>query len=66
MLNPFGVFKLSVTSFSLQPPYTGENRKLTFERIMKGKLHLPPYLSPDARDLIKKLLKVKDLYTYYY
>ncbi|KAF2354294.1 Protein kinase C-terminal [Trinorchestia longiramus] len=39
------------------PPYTGETRKITFERIMKGKLHLPPYLSPDARDLIKKLLK---------
>uniref|UniRef100_A0A2P2HX76 non-specific serine/threonine protein kinase n=1 Tax=Hirondellea gigas TaxID=1518452 RepID=A0A2P2HX76_9CRUS len=39
------------------PPYTGETRKLTFERIMRGRLHLPPYLSPDARDLIKKLLK---------
>lgn len=39
------------------PPYSGDTRKATFERIMRGKLHLPPYLSPDARDLIKKLLK---------
>ncbi|XP_018907623.1 ribosomal protein S6 kinase beta-1 isoform X3 [Bemisia tabaci] len=39
------------------PPYTGENRKRTIERIMKGRLYLPPYLSSDARDLIKRLLK---------
>jgi p70 ribosomal S6 kinase len=28
-------------------------RKKTIEKILKGKLNLPPYLTPDARDLIK-------------
>lgn len=41
-----------------QPPFTAENRKKTIEKILKGKLNLPPYLTPDARDLIRKLLKV--------
>ena len=35
------------------PPFTAENRKKTIEKILKGKLNLPPYLTPDARDLIK-------------
>ncbi|XP_013787127.1 ribosomal protein S6 kinase beta-1-like [Limulus polyphemus] len=39
------------------PPFTAENRKKTIERILKCKLNLPPYLTPDARDLIRKLLK---------
>ncbi|KAG7174078.1 Ribosomal protein S6 kinase beta-1-like [Homarus americanus] len=39
------------------PPFTAENRKKTIEKILKGKLNLPPYLTPDARDLIRKLLK---------
>ncbi|XP_017775402.1 PREDICTED: ribosomal protein S6 kinase beta-2 isoform X2 [Nicrophorus vespilloides] len=39
------------------PPFTAENRKKTIERILKGKLYLPPYLTSDARDLIRKLLK---------
>jgi p70 ribosomal S6 kinase len=39
------------------PPFTAENRKKTIERILKGKLNLPPYLTPDARDIIRKLLK---------
>ncbi|KAJ6665575.1 hypothetical protein lerEdw1_003418 [Lerista edwardsae] len=34
-----------------------ENRKKTIDKILKGKLVLPPYLTPDARDLIKKFLK---------
>ncbi|KAG8522704.1 Ribosomal protein S6 kinase beta-2 [Galemys pyrenaicus] len=41
----------------LQPPFTAENRKKTMDKIIKGKLALPPYLTPDARDLIKKFLK---------
>ncbi len=32
-------------------------RKKTIEKILKGKLNLPPYLTPDARDLIRKFLK---------
>ncbi|KAJ8281307.1 hypothetical protein GJAV_G00066030 [Gymnothorax javanicus] len=39
------------------PPFTAENRKKTIDKILKCKLSLPPYLTPDARDLIKKLLK---------
>ena len=40
------------------PPFTAENRKKTIEKILKGKLSLPPYLTADARDLVRKLLKV--------
>ncbi|XP_049786907.1 ribosomal protein S6 kinase beta-1 [Schistocerca gregaria] len=39
------------------PPFTAENRKKTIEKILRGKLVLPQYLTPDARDLIRKLLK---------
>ncbi|RMB98081.1 hypothetical protein DUI87_25559 [Hirundo rustica rustica] len=42
---------------SLAPPFTAENRKKTIDKILKGKLVLPPYLTPDARDLLKKFLK---------
>ncbi len=41
----------------IQPPFTAENRKKTIEKILKGKLLLPHYLTADARDLIRKLLK---------
>jgi len=39
------------------PPFTAENRKKTIEKILRGKLHLPPYLTCDARNLIRNLLK---------
>ncbi|CAL8329140.1 unnamed protein product [Merluccius merluccius] len=39
------------------PPFTAENRKKTIDKILKCKLNLPPYLTVDAKDLIKKLLK---------
>uniref|UniRef100_A0A671V063 Ribosomal protein S6 kinase beta-2 n=1 Tax=Sparus aurata TaxID=8175 RepID=A0A671V063_SPAAU len=39
------------------PPFTAENRKKTIDKILKCKLNLPPYLTIDARDIIKKLLK---------
>ncbi|KAL0629765.1 Ribosomal protein S6 kinase beta-2 [Plecturocebus cupreus] len=39
------------------PPFTAENRKKTMDKIIKGKLVLPPYVTPDARDLVKKFLK---------
>uniref|UniRef100_A0A669EGK6 Ribosomal protein S6 kinase n=1 Tax=Oreochromis niloticus TaxID=8128 RepID=A0A669EGK6_ORENI len=41
----------------LIPPFTGENRKKTIDKILKCKLSLPPYLTQEARDLLKKLLK---------
>lgn len=39
------------------PPFTAENRRKTIDKILKGRLTLPAYLSNEARDLIKKLLK---------
>ncbi|XP_022110503.1 ribosomal protein S6 kinase beta-1-like isoform X1 [Acanthaster planci] len=39
------------------PPFTAENRKKTIDKILKGKLNLPPYLTHDARDLLRRLLK---------
>uniref|UniRef100_A0A665VKP4 Ribosomal protein S6 kinase n=1 Tax=Echeneis naucrates TaxID=173247 RepID=A0A665VKP4_ECHNA len=36
------------------PPFTGENRKKTIDKILKCKLSLPPYLTQEARDLLKK------------
>jgi len=39
------------------PPFTAENRKKTIEKVLRGKLTLPPYLTSDAKDLLKKLLK---------
>jgi p70 ribosomal S6 kinase len=39
------------------PPFQGDNRKKTIEKILRGKLFLPPYLTQDSKDLIRKLLK---------
>jgi len=39
------------------PPFCAENRKRTIEKILKGKLVLPQYLTFEAKDLLKKLLK---------
>lgn len=40
---------------AFQPPFTGENRKKTIDKILKCKLNLPPYLTQEARDLLKKV-----------
>lgn len=47
--------------FPHQPPFTAENRKKTIDKILKCKLNLPPYLTIDARDLIKKVYTHKYL-----
>lgn len=39
------------------PPFIGDNRKKTIEKILKSKLVTPNYLTPDARDLIRRLLR---------
>ncbi|XP_048257019.1 ribosomal protein S6 kinase beta-1-like isoform X1 [Haliotis cracherodii] len=39
------------------PPFTAENRKKTIDKILKAKLSLPPYLTNEARGLIKRLLR---------
>ncbi len=37
------------------PPFTAENRKKTIEKIIGAKLIVPPYLTNEARDLIKRV-----------
>ncbi|KAF2457946.1 kinase-like domain-containing protein [Lineolata rhizophorae] len=39
------------------PPFSGANHAKTQERILKAKLALPYYLSPDAKDLLTRLLR---------
>jgi serine/threonine-protein kinase Psk1 len=39
------------------PPFTGNNNRIISDRIIKTKLKLPYYLSPDAKDILTKLLK---------
>ncbi|XP_045473361.1 ribosomal protein S6 kinase beta-1 [Harmonia axyridis] len=39
------------------PPFTSENRKCTIEKILRNKAKIPHYLTPNARDLIRRLLK---------
>jgi len=38
------------------PPFTGGNRKIITERVLKSKLQLKKYLTPNAKDILKKLL----------
>jgi hypothetical protein len=40
------------------------HRKKTIEKILKGKLNLPPYLTPDARDLIRSVAYVETVLHY--
>ncbi|KAI6214598.1 hypothetical protein M3Y94_00287300 [Aphelenchoides besseyi] len=39
------------------PPFTADNKKRTIDKILKARLNLPAYLSHEAKDLIKNLLK---------
>lgn len=39
------------------PPFTASTRKKTIDKILHCKLTLPNYLTPESRDLIKKLLR---------
>jgi len=38
------------------PPFTGGNRKVITERVLKSKLQLKKYLTPNAKDLLRQLL----------
>lgn len=49
-----------------QPPFSADNRKKTIEKILRGKLIMPPYVSQEAKDLMRKLLKVCFYFYYYY
>ncbi|KAI8809436.1 kinase-like domain-containing protein [Cladochytrium replicatum] len=39
------------------PPFVGPNRKIIMDNIIRKKTNLPAYLTPNAKDLITKLLK---------
>uniref|UniRef100_A0A672HKF0 Ribosomal protein S6 kinase n=1 Tax=Salarias fasciatus TaxID=181472 RepID=A0A672HKF0_SALFA len=45
------------------PPFTAENRKKTIDKILKCKLNLPPYLTIDARDLVKKVRNAQQMWS---
>jgi len=38
-------------------PFRGRNRKLTMDAIVNHRLKCPPFMSPDAKDLVTKLLR---------
>ena len=40
-----------------QLPFQGENRKETMNQILKAKLGMPEYLSPEAQSLLRALFK---------
>eukprot|EP01136_Pigoraptor_vietnamica_P044440 Opistho-1_new@21198 len=39
------------------PPFCANNRKKTMDKILRGRLNLPPYLTEEAKDLLRKLLR---------
>ncbi|VDO07254.1 unnamed protein product [Rodentolepis nana] len=39
------------------PPFVGEDRKKTMEKVIRGRFQIAPYLSAEAKDLLRKLLK---------
>ncbi|KAG5462369.1 MAG: kinase-like domain-containing protein, partial [Olpidium bornovanus] len=51
----FGVLIFDMLTGS--PPFVGNSRKAIMDNILKKKIVMPPYLTPDARDLITKLLR---------
>lgn len=48
-----------------QLPFQGENRKETMNQILKAKLGMPEYLSPDAQLLLRALFKRNPTNRYY-
>jgi len=40
-----------------RPPFTGTNRKQISDMVLRGKLKLKAYLTPNAKDILQKLLK---------
>ena len=52
---------LSYDMMTGSPPFTSNNRKKTMDLIMNKKLSLPYFLSPDAKDLLTKLMRKSPL-----
>jgi p90 ribosomal S6 kinase len=51
----FGVLMYEMLTGQL--PFQGENRKETMNQILKAKLGMPEYLSPEAQSLLRALFK---------
>jgi len=51
----FGVLMFEMLTGSL--PFQGANRKETMVQILKAKLGMPQFLSPDAQSLLRALFK---------
>lgn len=60
LINYYQYYNFNVLTFvfTFKPPFSADNRKKTIEKILRGKLIMPPYVSPEAKDLMRKLLKV--------
>ena len=44
------------TLLTLKPPFESPNVQETLQKVVNGRLDLPWFLSPEAKDLISKLL----------
>jgi len=53
----WGVGTLAVDLMTGGPPFTGNNTAKITHKIINSKLSLPYFLSPDAKDLITRLLR---------
>eukprot|EP00163_Fabomonas_tropica_P001530 TRINITY_DN1113_c0_g2_i1.p1 TRINITY_DN1113_c0_g2~~TRINITY_DN1113_c0_g2_i1.p1 ORF type:complete len:468 (+),score=111.79 TRINITY_DN1113_c0_g2_i1:334-1737(+) len=53
----FGVLLYEMLTGS--PPFVDNNRTATYNKVLKGKLVLPAYLTQDAKSLLRKLLQRK-------
>jgi hypothetical protein len=51
----YPILSFSILLYFFQPPFTADDRKRTMDKIIKGKLILPAYLTVDARELIRNV-----------
>lgn len=56
---PADWWSMGIMMFDLltgETPFTGNNKKTIFDKILKKNLQIPNYLSEDAKDLLRKLI----------
>jgi p70 ribosomal S6 kinase len=53
----FGILTYDIMTGA--PPFTGNNRKIISDKVVRQKLTLKKYLTPDAKDILTKLLNKK-------
>ena len=57
LISIFFFFCFQFEMLTGQLPFQGENRKETMTQILKAKLGMPEYLSPEAQGLLRGLFK---------